>query len=243
MSLSKTVQYIQTYIRRGEVSLSALGFYTYLLSKPKGGRVLKKEVILEALRITDKTLYAYVRELTSIGVLDVTYNTSRPSEYQPLVLDEKALEKFHRKNDMGTPLYTDNRIPISKDLRNVESIGESQGKNSPALELLRIINPILPPNQRWRGVIPKTHEKELLKLSKRVDIVAYTTWFVREKIERCGKTFGWGIFLYPSMIIEFEQNSGAVNAALQTSSKWAGREKEAKRIAAEKLKKLKGGAK
>jgi len=240
-SVMKTVRYIQYHIRDGQCSMSALGFYVYLLSKPKQERKLRKADIMEELRITEKTLYSYIRELRSIHVLDIEVKSPQPTEYRPLILTGEALENFHRwKTNIGTPLR-EREYVSSLGTLSTDTVGEDHLKNSrgPETKLLRVINDRLPGPQKWRGMIPKRHAKNLIRLSERVDLSRYVDWFVREKIEGMGKTFGWGLFLYPSMIVEFESGGGRARDSLQTTTKWVDHAADVQKRAAALASKIK----
>ena len=78
----------------------------------------------------------------------------------------------------------------------------------------------LPAGKCYTMAVPLKHQRALLRLEKQVeDLEAYTKWYVAEKIERAGKGFSWGLFLYPAVIDEFLADRKSTDY-LRTTSKW-----------------------
>lgn len=262
MSLSLTTRYMRQHLRVKNISIAAMGFYLFLLSVPKDERRLPRYQLLDELKTGKDQLYKYIRELMSIGVLDIESFPGQPTEYTPhiytkteFIQKEGVLElRTGGVLDMGcqrikpsNTIYISSTQPGGTALSDQTTRIECKGTRIKDRlgKIVKGMNNQLPRDERVVGKVPVTYQKKLLELDGLLDIEGYTQWFVRDKLENKTSSvysFGWKIFLHKSMHKEYTKLK-AINsereATLQTTTKWKGLDDKALNAAQSKLDKLK----
>jgi len=266
VSLSLTTKYIRQHLQVRNICLAAMGFYLYLLSKPKGERKIPRYQILEELKTGKDQLYKYTRELASIGVLETESVPGQSTEYIPYIYSKDDFKQKNGVLELRTSVVKglsgglealikpSNTIHIHSDQTDQRDQSDHSDRSSRGAlikdkdeltDIVKKMNKHLPRDERVIGKVPNTYQKKLLTLHGKVDIEDYTKWFVKEKLLSSKSdiyAFGWKIFLYKTMPKEYlkvRQLTGERKAVLQTTSKWKGSEGQALKRAQKKLSKIK----
>ena len=227
---SKTLKSLWGLVRHMVINHSTIAIYVYLINidgEPTPFRLMEKDT-----RLSTRTIQKHINILVVLGLIEKspgvgpkasTYETIAFAEsklvwYLPLFLDPSTSLRSLPKSFRAICLKASNIL---------DSIKEEEGRVPHYEETdlwyasIEILSKYFKPYElATRKPLDESQITLLRSIRRKGMLPTYAKWYLKKKYPKKG--FGWGLFLFGSMYLEFEsyhKNLESLNKHLHTSSK------------------------